>query len=183
MRLLALGLVVALPSLGHAGPITAGVGLGIIQSQVDSAADPNHTIAIFGRLAFTPRLAGQLELQRIQTDNQNVDLRTASALLVVDLGSRGRLVPVMLAGLGFDTASTTYGGDSSGHHIEGGFGLEYRADGGFSIGADVRMGGRTIDSQPVVFAPVGCSSCLASQPSTLHDGEYRSARLTVGVRF
>ena len=129
------------------------------------------------------------------TDDTGVDVRKATALLVVDLGAHGRLVPTLLAGIGMDRAESTYGGTSEARHIEGGFGLEYRAAGGLTIGADVRMGGRTLhepgyETQPVYDGGPGYRDCLDAcgtgltyAPSTLREGEYRTARITVGVRF
>ena len=67
-------------------------------------------------------------------------------MIVVELGSlgaRGQFVPLMMAGIGLDDANANFS-DSSGYHIEGGFGLEYRADGGLVIGGDARMGGRSV---------------------------------------
>lgn len=188
--------LVALPSAALAGPVTAGINLGLSQSKLDgqSGLDPNRTLGLFGRLGFTPRVSGQLELSRIQTDDTGVDIRTGTASLVVDLGSRGHLVPTLIAGIGLASVDYGYYAEDS-HHIEGGFGLEYRAEGGLTIGADVRMGGRTIDNEdqllPVATGGLaepdcagGCGTGVAYYaPSGLREGEYRSARVTVGVRF
>jgi len=185
---LAFPIVAASPLTAAAGPVTAGINLGLTQSKLDgqSGADANHTLGLFGRIGFNQRLSGQLELTRIETDNTDVDIRTGTALLVIDLGSRGKLVPTLSAGIGLDSATTSYGGSTDAHHIEGGLGLEYRADGGLTLGVDLRMGGRTIDSsgdqlQPVYDATIGPVALYA--PSTLREGEYRSARLTLGIRF
>jgi hypothetical protein len=181
MRLAAAALLVLVPSVASAGhQITAGVSAGQTQAKAEATADANHTLGLWGRLGFTPRVAGQLEIQRIQTSDSNHDVRALSGLLVVDLGSGGRLMPLILAGVGIDSNSTAYGSQDA-THIEGGFGLEYRADGGLTIGADVRMGGRSINNNTTVQPLMG--GALYYAPSSLHDGEYRSARLTVGVRF
>jgi hypothetical protein len=181
MRLAAALAVLVVPSLAAAGPMSAGVSFGETQSKIDATAGANRTLGVFGRLGFTPRVAGQLEIQRIQTDDTSqTDIRTATGLLVVDLGAGKHLVPTILAGFGFDKATTSYGYDTTATHLEGGFGLEYRADGGLTIGADVRMGGRSI-TQDTKAVPLGTVALYA--PSTLQEGEYRSARLTVGVRF
>jgi hypothetical protein len=181
MRLAAMALaVVALPALANARPITAGLSVGRIQSKADANSDASATVGLFGRLTLSPRVSTQLELQRIQTDDTSVDIRTATGLLVVDLGADKHLVPLLMVGGGFDSASYSYGSSTDGHHLEGGFGLEYRSDGGFVIGADVRMGGRSIDSDS---RAIPLTDVAYYAPSTLHDGEYRSARLTVGVRF
>src|SRR5687767_8691588 len=101
------------PSVAAAGPLTAGVNLGLSQSELDGeqGIDPSKTIGLFGRLAFNKRLAGQLEVARIAAGDEYspVNIRTATASLVVDLGSKGRLVPTLVAGIGYDWASDQYG--------------------------------------------------------------------------
>lgn len=194
-------LLPALSGLAEARPITAGLTAGVAQSKqdADGGADANHTIGLFGRLGFTPRLAGQLEVSRIQTDDSYVNIRSATALLVVDLGSKGRLVPVLVAGLGLDDASDPYGNSTGAHHIEGGLGLEYRAEGGFTIGADMRLGGRTLHYDDNVYPLTGGikqtgidasgsgtppqGGAIYYAPSSLRDGEYRTARITLGIQF
>jgi hypothetical protein len=170
-------LALALPSLADARPITFGVGLGRTQSKVD--ADANGTQQLFGRVAFTPRLAGQLELQGI--DDPSMNIRTATVLLVVELGSMGKLVPLLVAGFGYGHASSDWGTETSGTHKEGGFGLEYRADGGLTLGVDLRLGGRSIDQGGEV--PVATGEIALYAPPGLVAGEYRSGRLYVGIRF
>lgn len=178
--------VPAVPLTATAGPITAGVSLGLAQSKADAQADSNQTIGLFGRLAFTSRLAGQLELARYQTDaTSNNNMRTGTALLVVDLAESRRWVPTLAAGIGLDRADSgcptcTWEGQTTGHHIEGGLGLEYRAEGGFTLGADLRMGGRSIDHGQLQPLQGGV---IAFAPSHFSEGEYRSARVTLGIRF
>ena len=183
MRLAIAALLVALPSVAAAGPFSAGISFGETQSKVDadSGADANGTVSVFGRVALSPRLGGQLELSRIKTDDPGTDIRTATALVVVELGSKGRLVPLLVAGVGIDKASSPYGYEQSAHHTEGGLGLEYRADGGFVIGADVRIGDRTLEN--AVYAQPLVGDVKAFVPSNLSDGEYRAARLSLGIRF
>jgi hypothetical protein len=183
MRLAIAALLVALPSVAVAGPFSAGVSFGKIKSKVDadSGADANGTVSVFGRVAFSPRLGGQLELSRIKTDDAATDIRTATALLVVELGAKGRLVPLLVAGVGIDKASSQYGYEENAHHTEGGLGLEYRADSGFVIGADLRIGGRTLEQQ--VYAQPLDGGVKAYVPNNLRDGEYRAARISLGLRF
>lgn len=189
-RALAIALVtLALPTIAAARPFTAGVDLGLSHSEANdtSGLEPSTTLGVFARLGLTSRLAGQVELQRIRTDDAygtGGDIKTATALLVVELGSRGRLVPTLMAGIGLDRANGYY--PQKAHHIEGGFGLEYRAEGGFTLGADVRMGGRTMDEDTYypyreITATDGYTAIYA--PSPLQAGEYRSGRITLGVRF
>src|SRR5207253_1856882 len=97
-----LGLVAAallsLPAVAAARPITAGVDLGLTQAGSNSDnTDPNHVLGLFGRLNVTDRLGAQLEIQKIQTDGSNADIRTVSGLLTVDLGSGGHLMPLIMA--------------------------------------------------------------------------------------
>jgi len=181
-------LVLALPSAAVAGPITAGVSLGLAQSKADAelGTDSQQTVGLFGRLGFSSRISGQLEVSRYQTDDgTNATIRTGTALLVVDLKDRGPWMPVLVAGIGLDHAVDPSGLSSTtrGHHIEGGLGLEYRSAGGFTLGADVRLGGRSIDDQVVAQDDILCFVAPCFGPSPLKEGEYRSARVTLGVRF
>jgi len=183
MRLAIAALLVALPSVAAAGPFTAGIAFGKIHSKADadSGADANGTASVFGRIGFSPRLGGQLELQRIKTEDSGTDLRTATALVVLELGSKGRLVPLLVAGVGVDKESSQYGYEQSAHHLEAGLGLEYRADGGLVVGADLRIGDRTLEQQYEVQPLAG--DVIAYVPSSLRDGEYRAARISLGIRF
>ncbi len=189
MRLAVAAALLALPTVAAADPsITAGISLGAIQSKVDGVggATPNQTLGVFGRLAFGKRVAGQLEVGKTETDASYVTMRKGTALLVVDLGSRGRLVPVLFAGIGLDHATTNSGyTEQSAHHIEGGLGLEYRAD-SLILGIDARMGGRTLDGSDQVVPLAGDTrepGIAYIAPSGLREGEYRSARVTLGLRF
>lgn len=176
------------PGVADAGPLTAGVNLGLSQSELDGeqGIDPGRTIGLFGRLAFTPRLAGQLEVASLQTDDDygETSIRSATMSLVVDLGSKGHFVPTLVAGIGMDWASDSYGGASEAHHIEGGLGLEYRADGGLTLGLDVRLGGRSLHQEDDITYPADVRGGVAYVlPSQLQEGEYRSAQFKIGVRF
>lgn len=181
MRLawIAAALALALPSLADARPITFGAGLGRIQSKANSSGDASDTLQVFGRLGFTSRLSGQLELMGI--DDPELEIRTGTALLVVDLGSHPHFVPILVAGFGFDKASGSWY-EASGSHMEGGLGLEYRADNGLTVGFDVRIGGRSVDETYEAY-PVLDGAIALYAPSGLLEGEYRSARLTAGFRF
>jgi hypothetical protein len=185
----ALAALLFAPSVAAAGPLTAGVNLGLSQSELDGEAgiDPSRTVGLFGRLAFNKRLAGQLELARLQTDDDSygeTNIRSATASLVVDLGSKGRLVPTLVAGIGMDWAETSYGETDTAHHIEGGLGLEYRAEGGLTLGVDVRLGGRSLHHEEDIAYPADVRGTVAYLvPSQLQEGEYRSAQLKLGVRF
>jgi hypothetical protein len=183
IRSLAVACVIALPSLAAANPVTAGINLGLTQSKEDGAngQDASDTFGLYGRLGFTKRLSGQLEVMKIGTeDGSGVTIRSGTMLLVVDLTNSGRLVPTISAGVGIDSASYEYGGTTDAKHIEGGFGLEYRAEGGLTIGVDLRMGGRSIDEEDKLVPLAGVAYYA---PSGLREGEYRSGRLSLGVRF
>lgn len=176
---LALALLL-LPSVAAAdSPWTAGVNLGLTQSERASQDDANTMLALYGRYRFSHRVAAQLEVGAIRGDD-NGALREMTGLLVVDLIDGGRVVPVILAGAGFDWLTTDYGTSTNAHHFEGGFGLEYRVDNGFVIGADARLGGRSIDSDTTVQPLAGT---LYYAPLDLREGSYRSARITLGVHF
>ncbi|MBA3460240.1 MAG: outer membrane beta-barrel protein [Deltaproteobacteria bacterium] len=179
--------VVALPSLAAAeSRLTAGVHLGVHHSKADGVAgkSANDTLGLFGRLGFNKRVSGQLEVQKIQAeDGSNVEIRTGTASLIIDLTQgKSRLVPTLAAGMGLDSAASPYGGSTSGHHFEGGVGLEYRADGGLTVGAELRIGGRSVDQDDRVV-PLNDGPSISYYAPTMREGEYRSARLFVGVRF
>ncbi|MCX5744356.1 MAG: outer membrane beta-barrel protein [Proteobacteria bacterium] len=184
MRLAFVGLLLAAstsPVLAE-GRFSAGLGLGLTQSAVDAGADANHTLNLFGRVQLTNRLAGQLEVTRIATeDGSGTDLRAVAGVVVFDLG-RGRVVPTILAGLGIDNETNAYQ-DTDYTNAFLGLGLEYRAPNGLTVGADLRMGSRTADAQPVYTGNPVPGTLARTAPSSLSDGEYRAARVTVGVRF
>jgi len=184
--LLAASAALLAPSIAAAGPLTAGVNLGISQTEMDGAAgiDPSKTVGLFGRLAFNSRLAGQLEIAKFQSVDQSTAVRMATASLVVDLTTSGRLVPTLVAGIGMDWADGTYGSATEAHHIEGGLGLEYRAAGGLTLGIDLRMGGRSLHQSEDIAYPTDVRGGVAYiVPSALQEGEYRSGQIKLGVRF
>jgi hypothetical protein len=175
---LALALLL-LPSVAAADSAwTAGVNLGLAQSEAQSQNDPNTMLALYGRYRFTHRFAAQLEVGTLRGDD-NGSLREMTALAMVDL-MNGRLVPILLAGVGFDWLSTDYGTSKNGQHIEAGIGVEYRVDNGFVVGADVRIGDRSVDT---IYNNPPVAGKLYFAPLDLNDGQYRSARITLGVHF
>jgi len=163
-------------SAAAANPITVGASLGMTQNEVNANADPDQALSLYGRVELARRVSAQLELGRIDGADQTLQTRTASALGVLDLGG-GPLVPIVLAGAGLEDGSGG-GGSVSAHHLEAGIGLEYRSRDGLVLGADLRLGDRTIDSdtRPMVLT-------TWSPPPTLAEGQYRSARVTLGIRF
>ena len=179
MHRLACALVLA-SSSALAAPITVGAGLGITQDEVSSSQDPSSTLAVFGRLGLSHRLAAELDFTKVDTA-ANSAARTVTGYLVLDLGSNPRWVPQLFAGAGIDRADAGYG-EIDGHHFEGGLGLEYRAESGFTIGARFHLGGRSIDSQPLVY-PVACCTNDLWSPNTLEASQYRSLDAYAGVRF
>jgi len=178
------------PAVANARPITAGASLGRIQSKANADGDASDTYQLFGRVGLTSRLSVQLELQKIE--DPSLDVRSGTALLVVELGNQGgHFVPLLVAGYGFDRAAApdpcaacfdaSYY-EANGTHTEGGFGLEYRGDGGLTIGADVRLGGRSVEENYDV-QPLGQGQIALWGPAPLAEGEYRSARLYAAIRF
>lgn len=179
---LALALVL-LPSFAAARPITVGASYGMIQSKTDAGSDPNSQMTAFGRVGIGRHVEAGLELQNISPGDNTSVMRTFGALLVVDLASSKHLMPMLIAGVGMDHSASSYGTTVDAHHYEGGFALEYRADGGLVFGGDLRIGGRSIDSQSAIAYPTTGVAFRAPPTSQISDGEYRSARLYVGVRF
>lgn len=189
---LALVLVPALASTAVAETkVTVGASAGLFQNKQDAelGVDSSQTLGLWGRIGLSKRLSAQLEITRHQsqqgcdtcTFGTSTDIRVFSGLVVVDLTDGGRWVPTLLAGIGIDRDDGSV--PTSGTHIEGGVGLEYRAEGGLTIGADARLGGRSIDEDtkpvPLDVSPqprfVG--------PTFMREGEYRAIRVTLGVRF
>lgn len=180
MRVGGIAVLLGLASVADARPVTVGVGAGVIEADQDWDGESDDTLQVFGRLGLTSRVSGQLEWQKIESSQTDSVTRTGTALIVVELGKSGRLVPTMFAGVGVDHGENPYGGAENGSHIEGGFGLEYRIDGGLVIMGDVRLGGRSVDQSETVILDSPMSSIYAP---ILIEGEYRSARIGVALRF
>ena len=186
MRLAAVLAVIALPSLAAARPITAGVSAGVLHDKVDQDGEGNRTLGLFGRVGFSKRISGQLEVMKIDTDDQYWEpttIRVATALLVVDLVDKGRWIPTLKAGAGIDRASTEWDTEE-GHHYEGGLGIEYRAEGGLTLGFEFRIGGRSVDEPEYeIQATEGDIAPHIYDGNGLREGEYRAARFTLGIAF
>ncbi|MDQ3334504.1 MAG: porin family protein [Myxococcota bacterium] len=180
----------ALPARATANtPVTAGVSAGVHHDEVDADGEGNRTLGLFGRVGFAKRLSGQLEVMKIDTDDATytaTNIRTATVSLRLDLidPARSRFVPTISFGAGIDRASTDYD-TTEGHHFEGGFGLEYRAEGGFTIGVDLRFGGRSIEDEDVAVPAVegDVARPLIYDGGGLREGEYRALRATAGIAF
>ncbi len=195
MRLLAFPLTLALvPALASAvaaeTKVVVGVSAGLFHNKEDAEAgfDSTETLGLWGRVGLSKRLSAQLEIARHQsqqgcdtcTFGTATDVRVFSGLIVIDLTDGGRWVPTMLAGIGIDRDDGSI--PTSGSHIEGGFGLEYRANGGLTIGADARLGGRSIDDDATIQVDAANSIRFVG-PTVMREGEYRAIRMTLGVRF
>jgi hypothetical protein len=176
----------ALPAIAEAeSRVTVGASVGLWQNEEDANAgiDSSQTLGLWGRFGLTRRVSGQLELAEHKYEggcgefcmNTPSTLRSITALVVVDLRDRGPWMPVLLAGMGIDRDESESAFVTEASHIEGGFGLEYRAEGGLTFGADVRMGGRSVDDELVI--------AVIPPPGAIREGEYRAARVTMGIRF
>ncbi len=187
-------LLALLTTTAAAGPITAGISLGATQDEVDAAGDASQALRLFGRLQIAQRLAAQLEVAKVTFDGDTGEFRTATALLVVDLRSAARspLVPILLAGFGWDRQEGGWG-TVDGQHVEGGVGLEYRAANGLVVGLDLRLGARQLNQYAVAFPATATSGDSPVTPRNdgtnlvasraMQSGEYRAANVTVGIRF
>lgn len=173
-----------LPAAARANPITVGASLGVTQSEQAAGqnVDPDDAYGLFGRVALGRMVSVQGEISRTDARNTSITRHGENALVVVDLATRGTLVPIVLAGAGLDQADVANSGSVTAHHFEAGLGLEYRSPGGFVAGADVRIGDRTIDSDSTLKI-LACCTDLQGSPDTLAAGQYRSAHAFVGVRF
>jgi hypothetical protein len=174
----ALVALVGAAGIASAGPVTVGAGMGITQDQANSGQDPNGTLSAFGRIMITHRFGAELDLTKVDTSS-GYAAKMITGLAVLDIGDNVHWVPQVFAGLGYDQASVGYG-DIEGHHFEGGLGLEFRGDAGFTVGARFHIGGRSIDSEPAVY-PLAC--CTLYEPNTLQASEYRSLDAYAGIRF
>ena len=182
MRLALAALLLLAPAVASARPITVGASYGMIQSKSDAGSDPNSQMTAFGRVGLGSRLEAGLELQDISAGDNSTVIRTISGLVLVDLG-HSHLMPMLLGDVGVDHSATTYGSATDAHHFEAGFALEYRAESGLVLGGDLRIGDRSIDSNSDMVYPLSGGAIARTATSQLSDGEYRSARLYVGVRF
>jgi len=196
--LAALATLPGLPPAARAEPrdFTAGVSLGRAWHEQSYSDEANPTLGLWARVGVGRLLSVQLELQQITSPYGGDKIRSGSALLVLDLVGSGRLVPMLFAGGGLDRA-TYFGGDIEGHHFEGGVGLEYRSSGGLFIGADLRLGGRSLDNGDIILTgggaePLDDAACcgdpgrggsIALFAPAIAEGEYRAMRVTAGVRF
>lgn len=189
LALAAVLLAIAVPAAADT-KVSVGASAGLWQNKQEAEAgiDSTETIGLWARAGLTKRISAQLEIARHKSQSgcatctfgTETDIRVFSGMLVVDLVDGGRWVPTIMAGMGIDRDDGSL--PSSGSHIEGGLGLEYRAEGGLTIGADARLGGRSIDNDDVVGIQEGDSIRLLG-PTYMREGEYRAIRVTAGVRF
>ncbi len=189
-RVAAASLVLAclVPTAALAGP-TVGLTLGKSEAKQDAqnGANASSTFGLFVRGHLTRSLQIQGELNKLQTDDgTGSTIRTGNGALVLELAHTG-LVPYALVGLGVDVVSQAYGSGQNFFHEELGVGVEYRFHGGITVGTDVRMGNRNQTNTQTYYTdgggvvPVGGVKLYT--PSSLSEGEYRSMRFTVGIKF
>jgi hypothetical protein len=184
LRLAAVAVVVLVPAIAAADPLELGAGVGLTQSKADSDAGGNalQAVGIYGRLHVGGPFAVQLELGRIQTADDQSSVRTATATGIIEL-THGRLVPLVMGGVGVDDVSHMWG-DEQYTHVEFGLGLSYRVSGGMTIGVDVREGTRSLRSDPAVYTNQGATpGDSLYTPMSIAAGDYRAAHVTVGIRF
>ncbi len=183
--------LLASPS-AFASPITLGVGAGVTQDGINANQDPLTTESLFARIGLTQRFSIELDLAKVNQSDSSTDTKVVTGLAVFDLGSSQLgLVPQVFAGLGVDRSTTSYYGETDGHHFEVGAGLEYRAAGGLTLGARFHLGQRTIDSTPEIYyaydaggsTPIACCGGDVYSPSAQNDGEYRTLDAYAGIRF
>lgn len=177
---LAFAVLAVSSTVSLASPITVGAGAGITQDEVNTGQDPNISLSIFGRFGVTSRVSAELDITKVGNDSTGTSARTVTGFAIFDLGSSPHWVPHVFAGLGIDHEALDYG-EADGHHFEGGLGLEYRATGGFVVGARLHLGGRSIDSQPQIV-PLACCDDIYSN-AKLNDSEFRTLDAYAGIRF
>jgi hypothetical protein len=183
--MLRLGLLATLlaSSAALANPLTVCAGLGVTEDQVNSSSSQpeNNTLSVFGRYNVTGATALELDLTKIDS-GYGATARAATALVVFDLRSGARLVPQLFVGAGLDRIDD-YGTPIDGNHVEAGLGLEYRADGGFTLGARFHLGSRSFDTMAVAVPQTCCLDCCLGSAPTSQSTEFRSLDAYAGVRF
>ena len=87
---------------------------------------------------------------------------------------------MLIAGVGLDSRPTTTARRPTATTSRAASASSTAPTAASSLGGDLRLGGRSIDDDQEVYPLAGVAYYA---PSTLRDGEYRSARAYVGVRF
>jgi len=180
----AVAFAVAVPSLASANPIEIGAGIGKTQSSSDAESNQGtlDALNLYGRISLFGPIGLQAEIGKVDTGSQST-VRTASLLGVIEL-TQGRFVPVLLAGAGVDQSDDTFG-TLKYAHAEVGLGLAFRISDGLTIGVDAREGTRKAIDNPDYAQPLANGGGVIDlyAPRSISEGEYRTVRATVGVRF
>lgn len=171
------------PAIATATPSTVGVGIGISGGLGSDTSNNTDTLDLFGRVGVGRRIGLQAEIARYEADaTMDSNTRTFTVALTYDLADTGHWIPMILGGAGFDWGDTDFISES-GHHVEGGFALEYRSDDGLTLGADLRAGTRSItvpavlENGPPLFGPE------TGTGTTLAPGTYGRARIYAAIHF
>jgi hypothetical protein len=173
--------VAAAAAPARADHITVGAAIGTAQTTADADAGNggSGTLGLYGRMRVAPRVSLQLDINEMDPAVSGAAaIRQATALAIVDL-TGGRLVPILLGGVGLDWTSEQ-DGDALFHHFELGAGLEYRFLGGFALGIDGRIGTRSLDTGTQLSAEYAPQYI---PPGGLAEGQYRTLRLTAAFGF
>jgi hypothetical protein len=164
----------------HPGDSQIGASLGVAQTN----ASVGDVIGLFGRHMLTGELAaevgfGYVDQSTICFSSCLLDHAvTGSANIVRDL-AHGRVVPLVRAGVGLDYvwADTMGTVEWTFAHAELGVGLEYRAAGGWILGANIGAGWRSLiqhEQNTPYFVVL---------PQPWNDGLYATAGVTVAKRL
>lgn len=181
MRTLLAGIVLAaFAPPASAETLTIGADTGVTRGSADH--DAATTLGVFARVPLRGPVAVQLDVARlvhqarpvIMAPPGSADILQGSGYLVVDLAD-GTLVPVALVGVGVDHASNILR-DSVFGRAEAGVGVELRTR-ALTLGADARIGTRTLVTQDQR------DILVYLEPLTLTPGSFKSARVTLGLRF
>lgn len=182
--------ITAASATALANPLELGAGVGLTQSSQDASnSESSRQIdALYLRVGVFGPLSLQGELGSTDASGGNVHSLTGAAVL--ELG-RHRWVPYLLAGVGADSTTSS----STSPRAEAGVGLEYRTQSGLAIGVDVREGYRPSAPQPPLYIdppsnnpPIGGgagggTSRLIPPDASAPDGQFRTARVTIGIAF
>jgi hypothetical protein len=173
---------VLVPTIAMATPNTVGVGIGVSGGLGSDTSNTTDTLDLFGRIGMGRRFALQAEIARYEADaTMDSNTRTFTVAVTYDLADTGHWIPMILGGAGFDWGNTAFSAEN-GHHVEGGFALEYRGDDGLTLGADLRVGTRSITVPEVLEnGPLIVPDDWGS--TTLAPGTYGRARIYAAIHF
>jgi hypothetical protein len=183
MRIAAVAAAALVPAIAMATPNTVGVGIGVSGGLGSDTSNTTDTLDLFGRIGLARRIGLQAEIARYEADaTMDSNTRTFTLAVTYDLADTGHWIPMVLGGAGFDWGDTDFTSEN-GHHVEAGFALEYRSDDGLTLGADLRVGTRSITVPEVLENGPPIDGPAFGTGTTLAAGTYGRARVYAAIHF